>query len=135
MNSDDEREELRSADPAIWESGTTLSPEQTKDTKVHLTLRLDADLYRQLLRYKKHHKQRTITSAVEAILHKGLGETTDSEHREHLVEAAIAHDLYQDQLLAVLARNVHLKSERDRTIVEQFLQQSDAFGRALNRST
>jgi hypothetical protein len=50
MTSDDEREELESADPAIWENGTTLSPEQTKDTKVHLTLRVDADLYRELLR-------------------------------------------------------------------------------------
>ncbi len=66
-------------------------------------------------------------------MHRWLGETSDGVHRDRLVAAAIAHDLYQDELLEDFARDVRVKSERDRALLAQFLKRADALGRATER--
>ena len=56
----------------IWRDATLLSASDTKDAKVHVTLRLDPNVYRAILAEKKAKHGRTITATIERLLSEGL---------------------------------------------------------------
>src|SRR5438270_11199711 len=66
------RDDMAEDTDAIWEGAETLSPSETKDVKVHLTLRLDPTLYRAILTEKKLAGERTVTATVERLLQKAI---------------------------------------------------------------
>jgi hypothetical protein len=90
-------------DETLWDDAITLETEETKDAKVHVTLRIDPVLYKALLKFKQDSGARTITQAVESVLRIGLFPRND---RNKLAEAVVAmartlaqHTLLQDQLI------------------------------------
>ncbi|HEY5021863.1 MAG TPA: hypothetical protein VII30_05160 [Gemmatimonadaceae bacterium] len=124
-------DESRDGDEAIWRDAITLSPADTKDARIHVTLRLDPNVYRAVLAEKKATKDRTITSTIERLLSKGLqrsgGGSTDETHA-NTVRAAlrnlVAHSVVQDAVLEMFARHVKPRSSQDRRLVEEFKKHS-----------
>ncbi|HTD33011.1 MAG TPA: hypothetical protein VK665_05105 [Candidatus Elarobacter sp.] len=117
-------EEPRDSDDAMWAESTTLTPAETKDAKVHVTLRLDPNTYRAILAEKKRKRERTVTATIERLLRDAL----DDEGRREVGELAVslrnlvAHGFAQDAILAVLARNIVIQSAEDKQLFERFKQ-------------
>lgn len=118
-------------DEAIWRDAVTLSPAQTKDAKVHVTLRLDPNVYRAILAEKKAMKDRTITATIERVLDRGLQSGETAPHGEadaKLIHAAlrnlVAHSAVQDAVLEVFTRHLKPRSSQDRRLVDEFRKHS-----------
>lgn len=98
-------------DEALWDGGTTLEADATKDAKVHMTLRVDPNLYKALLKYKQDTGARTITQALESALRAGF---QASSHDDQLAETVGAlarriasHTSVQDQIIQRLCNQSH----------------------------
>jgi Zn-dependent oligopeptidase len=111
-------------DESLWDGATILDPDATKDSKVHVTLRLDPELYKSLLAYKRATGARTLTQAVEASLRQSLGKNAERSTAELVVEVGrsiaelsrtvaemaqtfASHELLQDQSIAALANQAN----------------------------
>jgi hypothetical protein len=120
----DRHDEPRDSDEAIWREASTLSPADTRDAKIHVTLRLDPGVYRAILAEKKASGDRTITSTIERILGKGLrsGSTDDSEAKaiRDALRNLVVHSIGQDAVLRMVSRHLKPRSLQDRRIVEAF---------------
>lgn len=124
-------DESRDGDETIWRDAVTLSPDDTKDAKVHITLRLDPNVYRAIVAEKKAAKERTITSTIERLLSKGLqGGTSPDEGESALMRSAlrnlVAHSVVQDTILEMISRHLKPRSSRDRELIEEFRKYSCA---------
>lgn len=127
---DDER---GSADD-IWENSVTLSPDDTKGAKIHLTLRLDPHVYREILAVKKAGKDRTITSTMERLLSKGLERHAD-QMRDHIdpmmisraLRNVVVHSVTQDAVLEMVARHVKPRTPDDQRLIDEFKEQTCRF--------
>ncbi len=124
-----------SAESDIWTGAQTLSPDETRDTRVHVSLRLDADAYRQILARKKADGDRTITSTIEKLLMLGLQHAAtvsdNSTNIELALRSLIAHGAIQDDLIAFLASKLEIRSPQEQALVETFLShrlESDRIG-------
>jgi hypothetical protein len=120
-------DESRDGDEAIWRDAITLSPADTKDARIHVTLRLDPNVYRAILAEKKAMKDRTITSTIERLLSKGLqrsdGGSTDETRANatrNALRGLVVHSVVQDAILEMFARHVKPRSSQDRRLVEEF---------------
>jgi hypothetical protein len=117
-------EEPRDSDDAMWADSTTLTTAETKDAKVHVTLRLDPNTYRAILAEKKRKHERTVTATVERLLRDAL----DDQGRREIGDLAaslrnlVAHGFAQDAILALLARNIAIQSAEDKQLFERFKQ-------------
>ncbi len=126
-------DEARDSDDAIWKDAETLSPADTRDAKVHLTLRLDPLLYRAILDEKRARRDRTITATVERLLSDGLKVESRSMNSEILrnLRNIIAHGVAQDAILVLLSRNMKLHAE-EKQLFETFQAHfADAFKKWL----
>jgi hypothetical protein len=106
----------RNRDPDIWDESTVLRAEQTRVARVHVTLRLDADLYRQVLAYKRKNKRRTVTAAIEDLLGRAL--SPNAATREDLVRAAGVLRKLSDadvSLLLLPSEPPHARRKKGRT--------------------
>ena len=65
-------------DPAIWDGAVAVGPEDTRDLKIHLTLRLGADLFRKVIQHRKKRGIQTTTAAIEDLLKRALGTNNDA---------------------------------------------------------
>jgi hypothetical protein len=116
--------ERRDGNEAIWDDATALSPKETNAAKVHVTLRLDADVYRAILAKKKAQKDRTITATVEKLLLDGLQSDSAREPDEpirRMLRHLIAHSAVQDNVIEAISRTVKPRSTKDRQLVEAWL--------------
>jgi hypothetical protein len=104
------KDDMRDDDDSIWEDAETLSPSETKDSKIHLTLRLDPVLYRAVVREKKKRQDRTVTATVEWLLQEGLNHKKFDSQLEIIQQMRnmIVHGIAQDAILVLLARNLNL---------------------------
>jgi hypothetical protein len=115
-------DEVADSDDAIWKDATILSPAETKDVKIHLSLRLDASLYRAVLSEKKSKRDRTVTATIERLLRDGLKGQSHRANAEVLqaVRNMIAHGVAQDAILVLIARNMKLNSAEEKRLFETF---------------
>src|SRR5947209_12074368 len=125
-NMTDRIDESRETDEAIWGDAVTLEPADTKDAKVHVTLRLDANVYRAIIAEKKAAKDRTITSTIERLLSNGLEKSRD--RADVVLHAAVrnllAHSVAQDAVLQMLTRYVKPRSPKDKRLFDLFMKHS-----------
>ncbi|HEX3466284.1 MAG TPA: hypothetical protein VHS78_19710 [Candidatus Elarobacter sp.] len=97
---------------------------ETKDAKIHVTLRLDPNTYRAILAEKKAKHERTVTATIERLLREAL----DAEGRQEMRDLAtalrnvVAHGFAQDAVLALLARNIAIQSPEDKVLFDRFRQ-------------
>jgi hypothetical protein len=108
-------------DDAIWDTATMLSGKDTKDVKIHVTLRLDAKLYREIFAQKKAAHDRTITATIERLISQGLRHgTSDGERSQsrRIITSLVAHSAKQDAVLEMLSHHVKPHSENDRALLE-----------------
>jgi len=121
-------DESRDSDEAIWQDAVTLTPADTKDAKIHVTMRLDANVYRAIVAEKKAMKERTITSTIERLLNKGLQSSimADESAMRTALRNLVAHSVVQDTVLEMLFRHVKPRSSQDRELVEEFKKYSCA---------
>jgi hypothetical protein len=116
------KDEPRDSDAAIWKDAMTLSAAETKDARVHLTLRLNASLYRSILEEKKLRRDGTVTATVERLLYQGLSaeQSTANSAMLRALRNMIAHGIAQDAILVLLARNLKLHSAEEKRLFETF---------------
>jgi len=125
----------------IWKDAETLSPEDTKDVKVHLSLRLDPHVYRKILAMKKAVGDRTVTSTIERLLEVGMHRSEAAEATASDLATAlrnmISHTVAQDDVLAFLASKYEPTSPKEKDAVRTFLSQRhtyDAIARSVKDS-
>jgi hypothetical protein len=110
---------------AMWEAATTLSAAETKDAKVHVTLRLDAALYKSILEEKRSAQDRTTTATVERLLRERLAAPRpDQRTVADAVRSLLVHGMQHEALLALIARLVKPRSRKEKLLLERL-------GRAL----
>jgi hypothetical protein len=125
-------DEPRESDEEIWQGATTLSPADTRDARIHVTLRLDPSLYRAITTEKKASKDRTITSTIERLLHKGLERSgrAEKDADDSLIRRAlrnlVAHAVVQDAVLEMFSHHVKPRSSQEKRLVEEFKKHSCA---------
>lgn len=104
----EQNDEVRSSDDAIWQDATTISPEGTKDARIHVTLRLDPRVYRKIVSEKKAMHDRTITATIERLINKGLRDGNDADPKKirASLETLISRSIAQESILDVIARHV-----------------------------
>ncbi|MGA3037022.1 MAG: hypothetical protein ABSE64_06005 [Vulcanimicrobiaceae bacterium] len=93
-------EEQDEIDESVWEDAETVVPDPKKMPKVHVTLRLDALLYRAILAYKRRAGIRSTTNAIEQLITRGLeqGEVgSDIGFLKSSLELVIAHQEHLDK--------------------------------------
>jgi hypothetical protein len=117
--------EPRESDESIWRDAVIVGPESTKDAKIHLTLRLDPDLYKAVLAEKRAQKERTITATVERLLRNGLTGNTSAdfgnpERFGEILRNLVVHSVVQDELLAAIARDYKPRSKKGQAAFDHF---------------
>jgi len=124
------KKRAKTNDDAIWDGAEILSAVDTHDAKVHVTLRLDPALYRDIVAAKKTRGERTITSTIERVLRSGLLQEEDVTRTDvaRQLRNIVVHGVAQDAILVLLAR--HLKLDADAKSVADALQAyiADALG-------
>ncbi|HZO93554.1 MAG TPA: VC0807 family protein [Candidatus Baltobacteraceae bacterium] len=97
-----------------------LSAAETKDAKVHVTLRLDAALYRAILPEKRSAHDATTTATVERLLHERLAAARLEERAVvEAVRSLLVHGMYQEALLGVVARLVKPRTRKEKALLER----------------
>jgi hypothetical protein len=117
--------EPRESDESIWRDAVTVGPEGTKDAKIHLTLRLDPDLYKTVLAERRAKKERTITATIERLLRDGLAGSTSADFRNperfgEILRTLVVHSVVQDELLAAIAREYKPRSKNGQAAFDHF---------------
>jgi hypothetical protein len=97
----DSNDVARNTDLSIWDDSEVFTASETGAAKVHLTLRLDPALYRELLKYKKQLGIRTTTAAVERAMKVGL-ESGKVPDFPTLLRNLVAHTVTQDAMLLAI---------------------------------
>jgi hypothetical protein len=110
------------SDDAIWQDATTLSSADTKDAKIHLSLRLDPMIYRAVLAEKRSKRDRTITATIERLLNIGLdgGNQVRDMYAREALRNLVVHSVAQDRVLEAFARHLKLRSKKDQSLLEEF---------------
>jgi hypothetical protein len=104
----------------MCEGATTLTPAETKDVKVHVTLRLDPELYKAVLAEKKRGADRTTTATIERLLRERLeGSSDDRAPVLAAMRSLIVHGIYQEAVLGILTRAVTPASRQDKATLEE----------------
>lgn len=95
----------KSKEENIWTDAVTLRSEDLAETKVHVTLRIDPNLYRKILAEQKRSKDRTVTATVERILRSKLEESGVEAYVKILgtLRNVLAHSALQDEIISKLA--------------------------------
>jgi hypothetical protein len=132
----DSNDVARNTDLSIWDDSEVFTASETGAAKVHLTLRLDPALYRELLKYKKQLGIRTTTAAVERAMKVGL-ESGKVPDFPTLLRNLVAHTVTQDAMLLAMARQLQTGSEKDADSASfsDYVDRLLEFARATPKST
>ncbi|HTW85201.1 MAG TPA: hypothetical protein VMD91_14120 [Candidatus Sulfotelmatobacter sp.] len=117
--------ELVEGDESLWHDASILSARETKDAKIHVTLRLDPAVYRAVLSEKRREKDRTITATIERLLKRGLDAAMSASpdvldtYFDYVRNLAM-HSAAQDALIECILAHLKPQSKRDKALIVQF---------------
>lgn len=114
----------------VWKKATTVTPSDLVDTKIHLTLRLDAKLYRDILIARKAAGDKSITATIERLLRAQLATALDMPKfqfeilralRNLLVHSSVQDAVLSEVVTAAAKKGVQKKLSRDYEILRDDL--------------
>lgn len=133
----------RTCEEKLLNTAEVVEPHETRGSRIHVTLRLAPETYKQILRYKKATKAPTMTASIEALVEKALNrEKVDTLSQEQLfgfVRSLAVRIANQDMLLKILADRVKPKDAEEKLVVDRYTVDADSFlesssGWAVDRS-
>ena len=116
----------------IWNHAEVVTPRDLGGTKIHVTLRLDPKLYRQILLEQKKENERTVTATIERILKMNLDDRRIKDYIRLVatMRNMMAHSVLQDEILSAIAAAGNAKANVGKLLTERdkLKHQSDMLG-------
>ena len=116
----------------IWKKATTLTPGDLADTKVHVTLRLDPHIYRDILKARTDAGDKSVTATIERLLRNQLSRGHDVSNFEVEILSAVKNLLVHSSLQDVVLSQV-VMSGSDKAVQKKLSRAREVLQRDLSR--
>lgn len=120
----------------IWDDANVLPAASTKNAKVHVTIRLDPQLYKQIVRYRDDHGAKTTTSAIEALLQRSIGQSDIEASKQKVFEQmavalrnVMAHAKQQDAVIALFTSKLSIRKDSSSEVFDMWKRESELLDR------